>query len=268
MSNSETLINIVDVDYSYPNGTPALKGLNLDVATGESVAIIGPSGCGKSTLLQLLADLAKPTHGQIEWHQSNVQGSHPMSMVFQKETLLPWLTVESNVALHFKFRRGDRAERGAVRERIAELLAMVKLEHVAKSYPYQLSGGMRRRAQFLSAVAPLPRVLLLDEPFSALDEPTRVSIHEDVFDIITQLGITLLTVTHDLAEAITLSDRVVVLSGGPGRVAGIHQMPFGRERKVRSIREDPAFLNAYATLWHELSAQTDLAAHTPRGANE
>src|SRR4051794_2891841 len=157
------------VGYSYATGTEALAGLDLEIREGEVTGIVGPSGCGKSTMLALLAGLARPTAGTVEL-KPTAPGRHPLSMVFQQDTLLPWLTVEDNVALHFRFRGGRR---GAKTE-IEALLKMIGLDGFARASPKQLSGGMRRRAAFLAGIPPKPHVLLLDEPFSSVDEPSRV----------------------------------------------------------------------------------------------
>jgi ABC-type nitrate/sulfonate/bicarbonate transport system ATPase subunit len=184
-------------------------------------------------------------------------------MVFQKDTLLPWLTVRDNVALYFRF---NHASKASVRARVDELIELVGLTAFANAYPYQLSGGMRRRAALLAAVAPNPSVLLLDEPFSSLDEPTRVAVHQDMLRIIEQNRMTAVLVTHDIAEAISLCDEVVILTSRPGRVFRRHTIPFGRHRNVLELREERRFLDLYATLWHELSLQ--LVASPPDGQRE
>jgi ABC-type nitrate/sulfonate/bicarbonate transport system ATPase subunit len=182
-------------------------------------------------------------------------------MVSQKETLLPWLKVKDQVALHFRLRRQHKSVR--VRAWVQDLLGLVGLGDFQDAYPYQLSGGMRRRVAFLTAVAPIPQVLLLDEPFSSVDEPTRLIIHQDVFDITRQYEITTVLVTHDLAEAMSLSDEVVILTRGPGRVAATHTMPFGPERDIVALREQPEFLELYGKLWRELGLQLDNGGHKP-----
>ena len=173
-------------------------------------------------------------------------------MVFQKDTVLPWLTVTQNVRLFYTLNRERRAE---ARQVVPELLEMAGLSGFADAYPYQLSGGMRRRVAFITAMAARPRLLLLDEPFSSLDEPTRVAIHQDVLDIIKRLGTTVVLVTHDLAEAASLSDRVLILTNRPARVAADHRMPFGDDRTVIDLRRRPDFLEMYGTLWQDLSLQ-------------
>lgn len=245
------LADLADVGLSYPNGTEALRGLALEVHQGEVLGITGPSGCGKSSLLTILAGGRKPSSGSLTWHSLDVKGRHPLAMMFQKDTLLPWLTVEENAHLYRRLNR--RVARDDAH--VDRLLELVGLDHVRSKYPYQLSGGMRRRLAFVSALAARPRLLLLDEPFSALDEPTRIGVHQDVLHILKTLDTTVVLVTHDLAEAASLCDRVVILSKGPGHVAHTHVVPFSRDRRVLELRESQEFLGFYSRLWHDLSEQ-------------
>jgi NitT/TauT family transport system ATP-binding protein len=249
-------VGIDGVGFGYPTGVVALSGLDMTIPTGSCVAVVGPSGCGKSTLLQLLAGLRTPTAGRITWPEFP-SGVHPMAMVFQNDTLLPWLTAAENVALYFRLgRAGRRVDKAIARARVDALFRMVGLQDFEGAYPYQLSGGMRRRIAFMTAVAPEPAVLLLDEPFSSLDEPTRVSIHQDVLRIMAKLEMTVVLVTHDLAEAITLCDEVVILTARPGRVLSRHRVPFPREgRNAIELRHSREFLDMYALLWEELGSQ-------------
>jgi ABC-type nitrate/sulfonate/bicarbonate transport system ATPase subunit len=240
-----------DVRFVYENGLCAIDGLSLDVPAGSTVGVVGPSGCGKSTLLGLVAGRYRASAGRVSI-EADASGRHLRAMMFQKDTLLPWLTVEQNASLYYRFKRRGRA---GSRERIQELLRVANIADFKDAYPYELSGGMRRRVAFVATVAPAPQVLLLDEPFSALDEPTRIAIHQDVFKIIRDLGMTAIIVTHDLAEAAALCDRVYVLTGRPGRTFSEHDVPFGRERDMLALRETPEFLDLYARLWHDLSQQ-------------
>jgi NitT/TauT family transport system ATP-binding protein len=249
-SADDSAAALVDVGFRYPTGTQALDGLSLAFPRGGVTAIVGPSGCGKSTALAILAGLQKPTTGEATFAIEE-DGRHRLSMVFQQDTLLPWLTVEDNVGLHFRFRGGRRA----ARETVNDLLKMVGLEGFAKAYPKQLSGGMRRRVAFLAAVAPEPQVLLLDEPFSSVDEPTRVRIHQEVLAIVNRLKMTTILVTHDLAEAITLSNQVAIISARPGRLIAHYDIPFPADRDVLALRDTPEFLHLYGRLWHDLSAE-------------
>jgi NitT/TauT family transport system ATP-binding protein len=243
-----------DVDFEYETGVQALKGLTVEIPAGQVTAVIGPSGCGKSTLLRLIAGLASPTAGQLTVPVRDAPVPVPISMVFQSDTLLPWMTVAQNVGLAFKLgRRGRRPKRDP--SRIGTLLEMVGLSDFRDAFPYQLSGGMRRRVAFLCAVAPSPRLLLLDEPFSSLDEPTRVGIHQDVLRIVREHSMSVALVTHDLAEAITLSDRVVILSARPAHVVTVRDVPFGEDRNVFELRQHPDYLQLYGELWNDLSKE-------------
>lgn len=265
------LVTVRALRYAYPSGLLAVGGLDFAVRAGEVLSIVGPSGCGKSTLLSLLAGMKQPAGGEIEWNEELVADAAPidasvtrgrrkprrrrMSLVFQRDTVLPWKTVEQNVGLGLDYVSISKAER---RERITSLLQLVRMNDFRKAYPNQLSGGMRRRVALLTGVAPLPHLLLLDEPFAALDEPTRVMVHADLLEIIYRLGLAVILVTHDLAEAITLGDRVLVLTNRPARAASMIETNLGHERNVREIRERPEYLELYAETWHELWKQTSL----------
>lgn len=262
-------ITLDDVHFSYPDGTHVIDGLSLNVRVGETVGIVGPSGCGKSTLLSLISGLAAPERG-VAGCRDDGSGRHPLTMVFQNDTLMPWATAAENVRMFARFRsnglrrgrlgrlvgRGPNPEAlSALDERVEELLNLAHLSANAGSYPRQLSGGMRRRLAFLTGIAPNPQILLLDEPFSAVDEPTRVGIHQDVHRIQRLMHTTTVLVTHDLAEAATLCDRVVILSNRPAVIAHEHVVPFGEDRNMLELRESPEFLELYGALWRDLSEQ-------------
>ena len=248
---SATLLNIDRVGFAYPDGLRAIDSVSFQIRQGEVVSIIGPSGCGKSTLLRLLAGLSEPTSGRID-RQMTDEKRHPCTMVFQEETLLPWLKVKDNAGLHFRFKH-DRSREN--REHVERLLKMVGLQDFGDYYPAKLSGGMKRRVAVLTAVAPLPELLLLDEPFSALDEPTRIGVHRDIHKLIREFGISTTLVTHDLAEAITLSNRVLLLSRAPARIVGEYEVPFGEERTILDLRGTSEFLDLYGTIWSDLEVQ-------------
>jgi ABC-type nitrate/sulfonate/bicarbonate transport system ATPase subunit len=271
-------LDLQHIGFSYHDtGVRVLDDVSLKLERGETVGIVGPSGCGKSTLLALVAGLLQPTAGTVRLGPAEA-GRHPLSMVFQQDTVLPWLPVGEHVLLFTKFRkhqlrRGITARLPLLRRYrkrdeldawADDLLGLAHLSDWGNAYPYQLSGGMRRRLAFLTAVAPRPQVLLLDEPFSSVDEPTRIGIHQDVFRITRMLNMTTVLVTHDLAEAITLCDRVVILSQRPATVAGIFEVPFGTQRAMLELRETPEFLDLYGRLWHDLAEQI---AATPREGN-
>jgi NitT/TauT family transport system ATP-binding protein len=240
------------VSFVYPKGDiHAISDLSLSIGVGRTTGIVGPSGCGKSTLLALLAGLVQPTSGEVTGLPSE-PGRHRLAMVFQKDTLLPWLTVTENIKLFARFTRVDKRD---LDHRVKDLIKLVSLEGFEAAYPYQLSGGMKRRVAFLAAVASMPSLLLLDEPFSALDEPTRVGLHQDVIRITQQMDMTVLLVTHDLAEAASLCDEVTILTARPATVASQHAVDFGPDRDVLSLRKDPEFLRLYGVLWSELAEQ-------------
>ena len=197
----------------------AIEGIDLDIADGETIALIGPSGCGKSTLLGILGGLLKPTAGRVTLSGSAPADSlNPFTYIFQDFALLPWRTVEANVALALEHRALSAARR---RERVASSLAVTGLTDFARAYPKQLSGGMRQRVGIARALVVRPAVLLLDEPLSALDAQTRELLMEDLLEIWAREKSTRVYVTHNLQEAARLADRVVVLSRRPGRIREI-----------------------------------------------
>lgn len=256
VDNAPIWVRLNEVGFTYPNGTRAIVDTTIDVPEGAIVGIVGPSGCGKSSLLSLVSGITEPTAGEITFsddpHRDGAR--HSMSMVFQKDTLLPWLTVEQNVRM---FQRYNRVDNRRFSTLVTELLELGGLTAFADAYPYQLSGGMRRRVAFLTAMAAQPRGLLLDEPFSALDEPTRIAIHQDVLNIVRRAGTSVLLVTHDLSEAASLCDQVIIMSSHPGTVAARFDVPFGPQRDVLNLRQEPEFQKLVGALWAELSRQID-----------
>ena len=240
------------VDFRYPNGLFALHDFSMAVEHGQTVGLVGPSGCGKSTVLKLLAGLVSPTGGTVTRGVDAGGERYSLAMMFQHDTLLPWLTVRENVGLFSRFRSRRFRRSAELTERVDNLLELVGLQDFAASLPHELSGGMRRRVAFLATVAPEPSILLLDEPFSAIDEPTRIGIHEQVFQVTKMMGTSVVLVTHDLAEAVTLSDRVLIMSARPGSVAYSKDIPLGSDRDMFAIRETEGYLNIYRELWHTL----------------
>ena len=204
------LVTLRGVDKVFANKVAALKGLDLDIYRGEFLSLLGPSGCGKSTVLRLLAGLAGPTQGVISWSCERPE----LGFVFQEPTLTPWSDVFSNVWL--PLRLGGVSKEKA-RARIEEALEQVGLAGFAKSYPRQLSGGMKMRVSIARALVTRPAVLLMDEPFAALDEITRLKLNDDLAALRSSLGATVVFVTHSVFESVYLSDRIVVMAARPGR---------------------------------------------------
>jgi NitT/TauT family transport system ATP-binding protein len=204
----------------FRNAAPAVEGISLKVERGEFVTFLGPSGCGKSTLLRLVSGLIPVSEGTVRVNGMTPENARELvSFIFQDATLLPWRTVEKNVGLGMEL---EHAARPARKERVARMLELVGLSHVAKRYPRQLSGGMKMRASIARALVSRPRILLMDEPFAALDEMTRDRLNEELLRLYSEQKWTVLFVTHSVAEAVFLSTRVVILAAHPGRVA--HQI--------------------------------------------
>jgi NitT/TauT family transport system ATP-binding protein len=212
----------------------ALTGIDLDLRRGEFVSLIGPSGCGKSTLLRLIGDLTQPTAGSVSVNGKpapQARLDRDYGMVFQAPVLFDWRTVEENVRLPLELTGQERSARDA---RVAEMLELVELPDFARHYPYQLSGGMQQRVAIARALTFSPAILLMDEPFGALDEMTRERMNSEVLRIWEQTGITVVFVTHSIPEAVFLSSRVVVMSARPGRITQIVEIDLPRPRGLET----------------------------------
>jgi NitT/TauT family transport system ATP-binding protein len=214
-----SLLRLDAIGKTFASGTVALAGVDLTIRPGEFVSLLGPSGCGKSTLLRLIAGLAAPSSGTIDWPQSayTAEGSPEpaLSFVFQEPTLLPWRTSAQNVHLPLLLAGVDRGE---ARERVREALALVGLSAFADLHPRQLSGGMKMRVSIARALVTRPSILLMDEPFAALDEITRGRLNDDLLALFARQKLTVIFVTHSVYESVYLSSRIVVMSLRPGRV--------------------------------------------------
>ena len=208
-----------DVSKVFSNGTLALKGMSLDVRGGEFISLLGPSGCGKSTALRIIAGLGAPSSGSIDWPSSKINKKGlpegDVGFVFQEPTLMPWQTVFGNVYLPLKLRGVGKAE---ARDKVMANLASVGLADFADAYPRELSGGMKMRVSIARALVTQPKLLLMDEPFAALDEITRQKLNDDVLALWSQTGVTVIFVTHSVYESAYLSSRIVVMRARPGQV--------------------------------------------------
>lgn len=227
-------IELRSVSKQYGNGALILDRMTLTIAKGEFVSIIGPSGCGKSTVLKLVSGLSPATSGEIRIDGMTPEnGRETVSFIFQDATLLPWRTVRANVGLGLELERVPRDKRDA---KVDSLLALVGLSHVSEAYPRELSGGMKMRASIARALATGPRLLLMDEPFAALDEISRDWLNEELLRLREEQKWTVVFVTHSVAEAVFLSSRIVVLAPNPGRIhADLSvDLPYPRTAELRS----------------------------------
>jgi len=234
------------VSKTYPSGTQALENITADIAPGELVALLGPSGCGKSTLLRLLAGLETPSSGEIGWENSRKPAPGEIGFVFQDATLMPWLTTADNVFLPLRLRGMRKAE---AKPKVEAMLAQVGLAEFAQARPKALSGGMKMRVSIARALISEPMLLLMDEPFAALDEFTRHRLQDDLHTLWRRSGKTIIFVTHSIYEAAYLASRIIVMSPRPGRIAADIRtaLPNGEER-----RTNPAYTSLVADITHTL----------------
>ncbi len=232
----------------------AVKDVNLSVAAGEFVSIVGPTGCGKSTLLNVAAGLLKPSSGTVRVFGEPLAGiNRRAGYMFQAEALMPWRSTLANVTAGLEFRGVAAAE---ARSRAGEWLARVGLEGFGDRYPHQLSGGMRKRTSLAQMLILDPQIMLMDEPFSALDIQTRQMMENELLELWSQDRKSVIFITHDLEEAISLSDRVVVLSAGPAtHPIGEFAIDLPRPRDVSEIRLSPRFLEVHDRIWHSMKEE-------------
>jgi NitT/TauT family transport system ATP-binding protein len=230
----------------------ALSDVSLDIASGEFLSLLGPSGCGKSTLLRLIADLLQPTAGQVQVKGKSASRSRrdrDYGMVFQSPVLYDWRTVAKNVQLPLEITKLPRRERD---ERTKRLLKLVGLQDFEHKYPWQLSGGMQQRVSIARALSFQPGILLMDEPFGALDEMTRDRLNLELLNVWSETGTTIVFVTHSIPEAVFLSDRIVVMTPRPGRIHTIVDVDLERPRTSQT-REDSKFFNLISSVRGQLA---------------
>lgn len=248
---------VKDFDLGSGKQLRAVDGVSLEIAEGEFVAVIGPSGCGKSTILRMIASLEEPTEGEVRINgaePSMLAKDHRLGVAFQDHALLPWLSVWDNLALPFR-----AASMRPEAETIASLISLVGMEGFEKSRPKQLSGGMKQRVAIARALALGPEVLLLDEPFGALDAVTRRQMNVELQEIWSRDAITTLLITHSVEEAVFLADRLIVLTHRPGRIKLIEEVPFARPRDRELMRTA-----AFHELCDKLTAALDDTPDTDR----
>jgi NitT/TauT family transport system ATP-binding protein len=251
----------VSKSFETKSGEPlrAIGDVSLTVGRGEFVCIVGPSGCGKSTILNMIAGFASPSAGRIDVNGARVNGEVPdeLGYIFQKDTLLPWYTVRQNVGLGLTFEGVSKLESN---KKIERLLRLAHLSDFADAYPHQLSGGMRRRVALCMSLAVDPKVLLLDEPFGALDTHTKTHLHSELLDIWRELGQTVVMITHDLDEAVTLANRVIVLSSPPSRILLEETIDIPYPRDVFELRQTAQFAAHTQRIWKVLGNEFRNAA--------
>ena len=236
----------------------AIRDFNMTIERGEVVAIVGPTGCGKSTTLNLVTGLARPSAGEVRLFGQPVGGIDPrIGFVFQTDALFPWRSVIDNVVAGPLFRGMNKSEAYA---RAEKWLARVNLTGHETKYPHQLSGGMRKRVSLAQTFINEPEILLMDEPFSALDVQTRVLMHEALLQLWSEAKASVLFVTHDLEEAIGLADKVYVLTAGPATVKSVYPIDIPRPRVVSDIRYDKHFIDLSQTMWNDLRDEVLLGA--------
>ena len=245
MSNILEIKNLSKIYHSKSGETKALMDINLEIKEGEIISIVGSSGCGKSTLLSILANLEEKSAGEIIWNKKEPV----IGYMLQNDALFPWLTILDNATLGLKIQNKKTEENI---EYVKNLLKTYSLDGFIDKYPHELSGGMRQRVALIRTLALKPDILLLDEPFSALDYQTRLAVSDDVYKIIKKEKKTVIIITHDIAEAISLSDRIIVLSKRPGKIKSIYKINLTNKSTPIENRKAKEFSAYYEMLWKDL----------------
>ena len=234
---------------------PAVDRVSFEVQPGEFVALIGPSGCGKSTILNMIAGLLPRTGGDVHIEGAEVSTGEPtpgVGYVFQRDTVYPWRSVRRNIGYGLELAGTNREER---EREVARIIGRAGLEGFENAFPLTLSGGMRQRVSLMRTLIMRPRILLMDEPFGALDTHTKLDMHQLLLEIWEEEQQTVIFVTHDLGEALTLSDKIIVLSARPGRIKEIFEVPFARPRDAVSLRETAQYSALFSRVWHSLGEE-------------
>ena len=263
-SQTQAAVRVERLTKDFPGGTRALEGVTFDVPAGELTSLIGPSGCGKTTTLKIVAGLIQPTDGQVIVNGRPVTGPGPeRAFVFQDFALLPWATVLRNVAFGLELRGVPKAEREATAR---EYIAKANLSGFEGHYPHQLSGGMRQRVGLARALAVDADILLMDEPFASVDEQIRRTFQEDLLRLLSEERKTVLFVTHSIEEAVYVSDQIVILTRGPGRVTSTVRPQVPRDGTPDEIRRSQPYLDAVEELWGELRTYVEEDMRSPAEA--
>ncbi|MDS9472874.1 ABC transporter ATP-binding protein [Sporosarcina pasteurii] len=245
------ITNLTKAFYKKQNSVTALDDISLTIEDGEFICLVGPSGCGKTTLLRILAELETPSVGKFTIMTEN-EGRPLQSMVFQERGIIPWLTVEENVEFGLKMRH---LPKDVIRERTAYYLKKTGLDKFSTLYPKELSGGMKQRVSIARAFANDPEILLMDEPFAALDEQNKFILQEELLSIWEETGKTVLFITHSIDEALLLSDRILLMSAQPGKIIHEIRIDLPRPRKVEDIRENPEMAAKFVEIWQHLQEE-------------
>jgi NitT/TauT family transport system ATP-binding protein len=251
-------IEVRGLEKSFASGerrVVAVDGVSFQIRQGEFVALLGPSGCGKSTILNMIAGLLSKSAGEMLIDRDPMifgQVNRKVGYVFQRDTVFPWRTVEQNIAYGLEIAGIAKAERSA---RVAEVIRQAGLDGFAAAFPRVLSGGMRQRVALMRTLITQPEILLMDEPFGALDTHTKLEMHRFLLHLWERERQTVLFVTHDLGEALTLADRIILLSARPGRLKEDFAVPLRRPRDAVALRETPEFARLFAHIWHSLGEE-------------
>ncbi|MFG1211157.1 ABC transporter ATP-binding protein [Xanthobacter sp. YC-JY1] len=247
--------------YFGSSGFVAVDGIDLDIPQGQFFVIVGPSGCGKTTLLRMLAGLESVSEGTMKLNRTDPTRPEN-SMIFQGDSLFPWMTVYDNAAYGLRMRRVAEKD---VEESVKLWLERIGLYRFRDRYPNQLSGGMRQRVSIVRAFANDPEILLMDEPFSALDEQNKMLLHEELLRIWEATKKTVVFITHSVDEAVTLGDRIMIMTANPGREKAIIDVPFARPRNVLELRHDPAYGDLVFHIWEQLRDEVQRARMNAEG---